>query len=178
MGAGPLDDEAPVTKGAGVLAGMPDVEKEDPAVRLHHAGDLLDGPATVGSRMDVVEGEAGNDDVEGSVRERKGARVTGRDLDPFRHPFGGRVGACRPGSVPGQVARPPDVDPDRQAGRETSRGSDQEKATPAAHIEHGLVASPGEPPQEPSGLDPLALTAAPEHEDGLGDEEAARPDEP
>ena len=64
----------------------------------------------------------------------------------------------------------PHVDPDRAAARHTSRGGDEERAAPAAHVEHFLVPAQVEPVEHALDLVQLPPPAGADHQRHRDDE--------
>ena len=97
----------------------------------------------------VVQGHAGDDDVEGLVVERQLAGVAITQLDPLGDPL--RLGVGRP---------------------------DQQQPAAAADVKDPLIAPPGKLVQEPVALGELAGPAAADHQPGLGDGDHAPDGQP
>src|SRR5262249_37351608 len=152
--------QAALAQDARVLVGVLDVHQGHPPARLQDPGDLAHGllpPLAVG---DVVQGQAGKDDVERAVREGQGTGVAVPDLDAVGDPLPSGVLAGRLGAVAAQVLALPEVNTGRLAGGQAAGGADQQQAPAAADVQHRLVAAPGDQVQEPlpgAELDDLAV---------------------
>src|SRR5439155_10912204 len=71
-------------------------------------------------------------------------------------------------AVAAQVDSAPEVDADGPAGGQAPGGADQQEPAPAADVEDGLVAAPGDQVEEPFAPAELADLAVPEHPAGVG----------
>ena len=83
---------------------------------------FLDSPVLTRPALDVVNGNAGEHKVEAAVSEWQRGHVGGAEPDPLGDSLGDGVPPCRLGPVTRLVCFPPEIDPDRAAGRQTPSG--------------------------------------------------------
>ena len=118
-----------------------DVGNRQAPTGFEHTPGFGDRLRTVSVRLDVVNGEAGDHEIEGSVGKRERPHVARLDVDSIRHAFDRRVVQRDLARVSGLIVRAPQVDAGDAPGPESSRDGDEDRASSTPHVEHAFVAA-------------------------------------
>jgi SAM-dependent methyltransferase len=122
-----------------VLARIDEVGDNGAAARLDDAHDLGERSLAFGARVDVVQAQVGDDDVDAAVGECECARVLVADLAVGGDAFGGDVGDGGLERVARQIRLLEDVDADGAAAGQPLGSADGEEAAAGADVEHLLA---------------------------------------
>src|SRR5262249_2302416 len=109
---------AQLREAVAIPAGGEDVGDQQPPTRSQHAHGRPDRPVTARPALDVVECDAGEDEVEAALREGQSGHVGGEQRDAVGDPLGPGITPRRLGRVARLVCSPPEVYAHRPTDRE------------------------------------------------------------